>query len=87
MIEIDNSRIGRDNEITLENQTLKANNNNNSNNNNNNNNNNNDNNNNNNNDFILVSIYLAWKLGNWDTFLRPGTLIYYIWHTNLLHDF
>ena len=53
MIEIDNSRIGRDNQLTLENQTLKANNNNN------NNNNNNDNNNNNNNDFILVSIYLA----------------------------
>ena len=51
MIEIDNSRIGRDNQITLENQTLKANNNDNSNNNNNNNN--------NNNDFFLVSIYLA----------------------------
>ena len=51
MIEIDNSRIARDNEITLENQTLKANNNDDDNNNNNNNN--------NNNDFILVSIYLA----------------------------
>ena len=25
-----------------------------------------------------MSIYLAWKLGNWDTFLRTGTLIYYM---------
>ena len=40
MIEIDNSRIARDNEITLENQTLKANNNDDNSNNNNNNNNN-----------------------------------------------
>ena len=43
MTEIDNSRIARDNQITLENQTLKAYNNNNNNNNNNSNNDNNNN--------------------------------------------